>query len=129
PILGNVNDFYGSQLGFIAVGDNFGRKVVASKIRGKDPDFTFVKVIHPAALIGKNVEIGPGTVVVGGAVINSNTSIGENCIINTNASVDHDVVIDSFSSISPGATLGGNCKIGSLTTIGLGANVIQKITI
>ena len=129
PILGNVNDFYGSGLGFIAVGDNFGRQVVASKIKSKDPDFKFVRLIHPAALIGKNVEIGEGTVVVGGAVINSNTRIGESCIINTNSSVDHDVVIDNFSSIAPGATVGGNCKIGKFTTVGLGSNIIQKVTI
>lgn len=129
PVLDEIANFFGSKLGFVAVGDNFARQAVASRIKEKDPTFKFVTLIHPAALIGKNVEIGPGTVVVGGAVINSNTRIGKNCIINTKASVDHDVIIADFSSISPGATLGGNCTVGSFTTIGLGANIIQKITI
>ncbi|MEH7384324.1 acetyltransferase [Bacillus sp. JJ1521] len=130
PILGKIAEFYGSSTkGIVAIGDNYGRSLVVNKIKSIDPNFTFVKAIHPNSIIGNDVKIGDGTVIAAGAVINTNTSIGENCIINTKSSVDHDSVIGAFSTVAPGATIGGNVKIGDLSVISMGANVIQKINI
>ncbi|MFJ5717813.1 acetyltransferase [Neobacillus sp. NPDC093127] len=129
PVLGNISEFYGSTKGVIAIGDNFGRKLVAKKIKEINPDFQFITAIHPSAIIGKNVEIGEGTVVVGGAIINPNTNIGEHCIINTKSAIDHDVRVGNFSTVAPGVTIGGNVVIGALSTISMGVNIIQKINI
>jgi sugar O-acyltransferase (sialic acid O-acetyltransferase NeuD family) len=129
PVLGKIAEFYGATKGIVAIGDNYGRSLVVNKIKGINSDFKFIPAIHPAAIIGKNVEIGDGSVVVAGAIINPNTIIGKHCIINTNSSTDHDCSIGDFSSIAPGVTIGGNAIIGSLSTVSMGANVIQKIKI
>ncbi|WP_223592373.1 acetyltransferase [Neobacillus bataviensis] len=129
PILGKIADFHGFRKGIVAIGDNFGRSLVVNKIKKIDREFQFVKAVHPSAVVGKNVQIGAGTVVVSGAIINTNTTIGEHCIINTKASADHDVTIGDFSTLAPGVTIGGNSVIGSLSTVSMGANVIQKIKI
>ena len=113
----------------IAIGDNWARSIVKNKIQEIDPSFGFITTIHPSASIARGVTIGSGTVVMAGAVVNSNSSIGDFCIINTNASIDHDNKLDKFSSIAPGATTGGNVSIGKFSAISLGANIIHDIEI
>ena len=129
PVLGKIDDFYGSDKGILALGYNFKRYQVAEKILKVNPNFTFIKAIHPSAVIGRNVTIGDGTVVVGGVVINPSARIGNHCVINTKASVGHDVTVGDYSTIAPGATLGGFAVIGELSRIALGASVIQRITV
>lgn len=112
--------------GIVAIGDNFIRGKVVDKILNIDPFFKFFSAIHPNSIIGREVKIGNGTVVMGGTVINCSSLIGEHCIINTKSSIDHDANIGDFVTIAPGATLGGNVKVGDYSAISLGANVIHS---
>ena len=88
-----------------------------------------VTIIHPRAWISPGSRIGPGSVVMAGAVINVDTSIGEAGIVNTGATVDHDCVLADAVHISPGAHLSGNVLVGSQSWIGVGAVVRQGIKI
>ena len=88
-----------------------------------------VSLIHPDASISRRVKIGEGTVVMAGAIINSDTVIGAGCIINTGASVDHDCVIDKYCHVAVGAHIAGTCHIGEKTWIGAGATVSNNIDI
>ncbi len=85
--------------------------------------------IHPSALIGEDVEIGEGTVVMAGVKINSGTRIGKHCILNTGCSVDHDCSLGDFAHISPQATLTGGVSVGEGSHIGAAAVVIPGISI
>lgn len=91
--------------------------------------FDFVNVIHPKAIMGEEVVLGKGNVVLAGCIINSCAVIGNNCIINTGSIVEHDCVIGDHVHIAPGAKVAGGVKIGKASYIGLGANVIQGIKI
>lgn len=113
----------------IAIGDNLVREQVYLKITAKWPKLKFIALVHPAACIGFEVEIGIGTVVMAGSVINAESKIGEHCVINTSASVDHEAQIDDFATIAPGCTLGGNVSIGRSSFVGLGSNIIQNIKV
>lgn len=115
--------------GIIAIGDNWTRSRVCENIKSIRPDFRFVTAIHPSAQTAKDVEIGNGTVVMAGAIINSSSSVGEHCIINTNSSLDHDSVMKDFSSLAPNVTTGGNVEIGKFSAISLGAKIIHGIRI
>lgn len=86
-------------------------------------------LIHPAAVLGENVVLGKGTVVMAGAVVNPYVVIGKGCIINTCASVDHDCMIDDYAHISVGAHLAGNVHVGKGTWIGIGATINNNISI
>jgi sugar O-acyltransferase (sialic acid O-acetyltransferase NeuD family) len=129
PVLEKIANFYGANKGIIAIGDNYSRRLIADKVKNINSKFQFIRAIHPSAIIGKNVEIGEGTVVVAGTIINANSNIGKHCIINTQASVGHDVIIGDYSTAAPGSCIGGNSIIGTISTVSMGANVIQKIKI
>lgn len=134
-VLGTEDDLpeliktYNIDGGIIAIGDNYSRHWIHQKIMSIVPNFQFVSAIHPSCIIGKEVAIGSGVVMLPGVVVNAEAKIGNQCIINTKSSVGHECILDDFSSLSPGVTLGGNVHIGYASAIGLGANVIESVSI
>ena len=80
-------------------------------------------------ILGKNVSVGDGSVLMAGVIVNNDAIIGEHCFLATKASLDHDSVMSDFSSLSPGVTTGGNVSIGYCTAIGIGANILHGKTI
>lgn len=119
----------GFNKGIIAIGENYIRYKVVSKVSRLSSGFSFVSAIHPSAIMGKNVEIGAGTMIMAGVIINNDTVIGQHCFLATKASIDHDSSLGDYSSLSPGVTTGGSVKIGYCTAIGLGANILHGKTI
>lgn len=116
-----------SELEFIiAIGDNKRRKEVAEK---NVPNIKFYTAIHPSAIIGLDVTIEAGTVIMANACINASTKIGKHCIINTGTIIEHDNVIKDYVHVSPNATLCGTVTVGELTHIGASATVKNNINI
>lgn len=111
--------------GILAIGDNTVRKCVADRYTGA----VAKAVSHSSAIISENVEMGDGTVVMPGAVVNADTYIGRHCIINSGAVVEHDVRLDDFVHISPNAVVTGNVEIGEGSQVGTGACVIPGVKI
>lgn len=113
----------------IAIGNNWTRKKMMDKLIAITPNLNFITVIHPNAVISKRVEIGKGTVIMQGVLVNSNAKIGNFCILNTNSSLGHDGAMEDYSSISSGVCTGGNLMLGEFSAISLGVNIIENITI
>ncbi len=108
----------------ISIGNNAARKKIAECY-----DVNWVTLIHPSAQIGVGATIGKGTVVMACAAVNACASIGDHCIINTGAVVEHDNVLENYVHISPNAALGGTVFIGEETHIGIGATVINNVSV
>ncbi|MEH7180553.1 acetyltransferase [Neobacillus vireti] len=86
-------------------------------------------LIHPNSIIGEEVILGAGTVVMAGAVINCCSRIGKGCIVNTGSTIDHDNIIEDFVHISPGVHLAGTVKVGKGSWLGIGSIVSNNISI
>ena len=112
---------------FVAIGNNATREKVQDKLI--EQGLNVVILIHPSATIGTDVEIGIGTAVMAGVVINSSTKIGKGCIINTSSSLDHDNVIEDYVHISPGGKAAGSVEIGKGTWLGIGSVVSNNVNI
>ena len=112
---------------FVAIGNNAVRERVQVKLI--EQGLNVLSLIHPSAVIGTDVEIGIGTAVMAGVVINSSTRIGKGCIINTSASLDHDNVIEDYVHISPGVNIAGTVKVGKGSWIGIGSVVSNNVNI
>ena len=109
----------------ISIGNNYTRKRIyeSHTIIDQQP------LIHPSAIISKDVKIGVGSVVMPNVVINSGAVIGKNCIINSSAVIEHDCYIEDYVHISPNAALAGGVKIMEGSHIGIGSSIIQLMTI
>lgn len=97
--------------------------------RFKKTGFRFVTVIHPSAVIAKEVVLSEGAQVMAGAVIQTGTEIGRDTIINTRASVDHDCMIGRHVHIAPGVILCGEVQIGDDAYVGSGSTVTPGVKI
>lgn len=128
-VLTEVMETHKVHKGIIAIGDNYHRLKKAENILKYTSDFSYVSAIHPSAIIGKNVTVGEGTVMMAGVIVNNDTSIGKHCYISTKTSVGHDSIIGDFSSFGPGATTGGRTIMGRCTAVGIGANILNGRTI
>lgn len=86
-------------------------------------------VVHHRAWRSEHVELGPGTVVLAGALVNSGAQISDHCIVNTGAIIEHDVKLGAFTHAAPGAVLGGGARVGEDCWLGLGCRVRDHIEI
>lgn len=125
PVLGAINEVTIERLGFthavIAIGDNPARSEIARRFQTR---LIWERVVHPRAVIGADVELGEGTVIFAGAVVQPATAIGRHVIVNTAASVDHDCMVGDFAHLAPGARLAGGVRVGEGALIGMGACVL-----
>lgn len=112
---------------FVAIGNNTLRKKLIQKVKGYS--LKLVNVISSYAYISPSAQIGVGTCVMPGGVINVNCRVGEGVIINTNASVDHECNVGNYVHVAPGTAVSGSVMIGESTHIGTGSSVIDGICI
>lgn len=112
---------------FVGIGNNATRHKIIKTLETYGASIP--TLIHPKAIIGSHVDIGVGTVVMAGVIINACTKIGKGCIVNTSATIDHDNEIEDFVHISPGVHLAGTVKVGKGSWLGIGSTVINDITI
>jgi sugar O-acyltransferase (sialic acid O-acetyltransferase NeuD family) len=112
---------------FVAIGNNKTREKIQGQLEALGANIP--KLIHPSAVIGEKVEIGSGTVIMAGVVINCCSKIGKSCIINTGSTIDHDNIIEEYVHISPGVHLGGTVSIGKSSWIGIGATISNNVNI
>jgi sugar O-acyltransferase (sialic acid O-acetyltransferase NeuD family) len=126
PKIVEENDIYG---GVIAIGDNWVRKLMFEKISNLSIDFKYITTIHPDAIIGSNLKIGDGVVVMPGVVINSNVRIDNCCILNTKSFLGSNSIMKDFSSLGPGAVVDYNVTIEDCSVISLGVCVVNNMTI
>lgn len=129
PVLGNTNlikEFKNKNYEYIiAVGNNLVRKKIAEKYS----NLSYYTAIHPTAVIGNEVTIEVGTVIMANVVINPYSKIGKHCILNTLSIIEHDNRIEDYVHISPNATLCGGTIIKEKSWIGAGSNIKQGMIV
>jgi sugar O-acyltransferase (sialic acid O-acetyltransferase NeuD family) len=112
---------------FVAVPNNAKRMEYASLALEKG--FELTTVLHPTAVVARDVKLGRGSFVAAGAVINPGCRIGDHVFIGSRASIDHECTIEDGVFIDSGVTLGGSVTVGSQASLGLGTAVRDNISI
>jgi acetyltransferase EpsM len=117
----------GVQSVIIGVGDCEARLRLADVARAAG--LSLATAVHPRATLAGDVEVGRGTLVCAGVIVQPGSSIGENAILNTAATVDHECIIHDGAHVGPGAHLGGNVVVGRGAWVGIGAIVSNDVSI
>jgi sugar O-acyltransferase (sialic acid O-acetyltransferase NeuD family) len=89
--------------------------------------FALPAVISGRAHVSRHAQLGPGTSVGHGVIVNAGASVGAYCILNTNALIEHDAVIGDYCHISTGALVNGGANIGVSSFIGSGAVLRESL--
>lgn len=86
-------------------------------------------LIHPSAIIARNVNIRGGAFVGANALIEPFVEIGNHVLINAFALVAHHVEIGDYAQLCPGAKINGSCKVGKFSLIGSNASLHPGICV
>lgn len=81
-------------------------------------------LVHETAIVAPNVQLGAGTIIMAGAIVQTDAELGNAVIVNTRAIVEHGSRIESGVHLAPGAIVLGNCIVGETTMIGASAVVL-----
>ena len=123
-VLGDVAAGFATGLPLhIAIGSNRARRSLAE--RGRD----WATAVHATALLDAAAEVGEGSLVCMGAIVQVDARVGRHVIVNTGAIVEHDCLIGDFVHLAPGVKLAGAVEVGEGAMIGLGAQVLPGLTI
>jgi sugar O-acyltransferase (sialic acid O-acetyltransferase NeuD family) len=127
--LQGLMDEHGVVGGIVCVGDNYLREKVALELRAQVPEFEFATAIHPSAAVSPRAEVGEGSVIMPGCVVNTSARVGRHCIINTLSSLEHRSTMGDYSSLSAGVITGGFVTLGEYSALALGVTVLDRVRI
>ena len=91
--------------------------------------FNMPVIVSPFAYVSKHVNIGAGSIVMHGAIINAGAQIGENCIVNSRALIEHDCRVANHCHIATGAIINGGVTINESSFIGSGSVVKEGVSV
>lgn len=125
-----ANDFLQTVGVFMAVGyrnlnrdrDQFFRRLKRSGVN-------FLTYVHPRANVSNSVQLGIGSVVLAGSVLEPFVKVGENSVIWNNCTIAHHAVIGDNCWIAAGAIISGHACVGNNCFIGIGSIVTNRVTI
>lgn len=120
PVTGRIAEFKDGPA-FIGIGSN----IIRSRLDAAFPSAEWAVIIHPASFVDPTVDVGPGTLICAGAVVQPECVLGRHVIINTSSSVDHECHIASYAQVAPGAHLGGRITLGEGAMAGIGSSIHQ----
>lgn len=108
---------------FIAIGDN----AIRMQLSSLDADWMVAK--HTDSVVHESVEVGDGTLICVGVVVQPDATLGRHVIANTSCSIDHDCTVGDFAHVGPGAVLAGGVQVGTTAFIGAGATIMPGVSI
>jgi len=126
PILG-APEQYQPEKGDVflcAVGDPKGKRKYTEMLEERGAEFT--ALIHPTALVGHNVRIGPGAIICPMTQLSCDIELGRHVSLGTLTSGAHDVRIGSYSQISGGCQINGHANLGEGVFLGSSVTVLPK---
>lgn len=129
PVVGSSKDIGNYKTEFdviVGIGNARIRQLIQEQLAA---EFSISTLIHPSAIIGIEVTLGKGTVVMANAVVNPCSKVGNGCIINTGATVGHDCTISDYVHVSSGVHIAGTTFVGERTWVGVGTTVKNNVNI
>lgn len=117
----------GTEEMLLAFGDNAARLALWRELEPQG--WRFPVLLDPAAVVADDAEIGAGSYVAAGAIVQPGVRIGAQVIVNSGAIVEHDSRIGDGAHIAPRACLAGHVEIGRGSWIGAGSVVRDRLRI
>jgi sugar O-acyltransferase (sialic acid O-acetyltransferase NeuD family) len=121
-IVGKIDDFHFKKEDFalLCISNPLIKEAIVKRLNNK---VQFLSFIHGSTIIGKNVDIGEGTIIGPNCVLTSNILINRFVNIIAGSIIGHDSVIGEFSSIMVHVTVSGKVKLGRYVFIGNNSNI------
>lgn len=93
------------------------------------PAARYATVVHPAAVVPRSAQLGPGTVVLATAVLTTAVHVGAHVALMPGVVLTHDDVVGDYATFGSGARLAGGARVGEGAYVGAGALVREHCTV
>ena len=80
-------------------------------------------LIHPRAYVADTANVGLGSMIMAGAIVDVRVRLGNAVVIWPGACINHDTTVGDNSFVSPNATICGSATVGEHSFIGAGAAI------
>lgn len=91
--------------------------------------YSFPKLVHPHAYVRNLKNIGQGTFVMAGAIIDANAVLNDLVVAWPGVVVNHDSIVGENTFLSPNCTICGSVNIGANCFVGAGATIVDHVTV
>jgi sugar O-acyltransferase (sialic acid O-acetyltransferase NeuD family) len=145
PILGTIENYtpQADDLFILGISDPRDKEKIVDNLEAKGAKF--ISLIHPTAIVAKNVLVGKGSILCPRVVVSCDATIGNFVSINIAATIGHDAKVADyctinchsdimgFSVLKKGAFLGSHAailpssEIGEYAKVGAGSVVLRKV--
>lgn len=95
----------------------------------KEYNIPFANLIHKNAIIGFNVDIGEGNVILADVVVGASTSIGNDNFISSKCNIEHHNKLCNHITFGPNVVTSGSVEISDEVKFGTGIFIEPKIKI
>lgn len=89
----------------------------------------FTTIIHPTVILSDRYSVGKDVIIGPGSVISTDAVIGDCCVVNTLAVVGHDVSLEKGCIVSDYCDLMGFSYLEELVFLGSGAKILPSVRI
>ncbi len=103
------------------------RKSIYEKL--KEHRIPFANLIHRSAIIGFNVNLGEGNVILADVVVGASTKIGNDNFISAKCNIEHHNTLGSHSTFGPNVVTSGSVDISDSVKFGTGIFIEPKISV
>lgn len=93
------------------------------------PDDRWATIVHPLAFVPEGSVLGPGTVLLAGAVVTTPLRIGAHVVAMPHVLITHDDDIADGVTFAGAASLGGFVSVGECAYLGQRCSVREKLSI
>jgi sugar O-acyltransferase (sialic acid O-acetyltransferase NeuD family) len=129
PVLETIRDYKPQEheLFVMAIADPKNKLTIADSLEQRGAKF--INLIHPTAMVGKNVTLGRGCVICPRAVLTCDIRMGNFVLINIAVSVGHDVRIGDGCTISAHADVTGFTELHEGVFLGSHAVITPSVRV
>lgn len=85
--------------------------------------------VHPRACVEPGSQVGDGSIVLAGAIVDQNVSLGPACYIDIGVRIGEDCVVGHNNYFSSGAALGGSVRVGHGNFFGMDSTAVTGVSI
>lgn len=129
PIFGNVETWQVSkgEVYLVALGNPKWRRHYVDLLKAKGAQFA--TYVSSRAIVGKEVQMGEGTMVCPGAIVTTNVSLGQHVLLNIATSISHDCRVGDFVTLSPSSCVPGRCTLENDVFLGVNSTLLPDVTL
>jgi sugar O-acyltransferase (sialic acid O-acetyltransferase NeuD family) len=109
----------------IGIGDPAFRRKVDEQFQARSCPV----LVHPSVTQGREVQLGPGTIVCSHVSLTNHIKMGRHVHVNINSTVGHDVTLGDYVTMSPLVAISGNVTAEAGAFFGTGCNVNPRLTV